>query len=413
MGIQELAAIVVTLAALFAFLNVRLIGLPTTIGVMAIALAFSLILLIAGHWGVPGIIDWAHRLLVELDFSDTVLEGMLSFLLFAGALFINLEDLARQKWVIIGLASIGVTTSILLVGTATWFLFQGLGHELAFIHCLLFGALISPTDPLAVLGILKTAGVPPSLETKIVGESLFNDGVAVVIFLVLLEMATRSSHWDASGILILFGQEVLGGALLGLIVGGLAYRMLRELDDYQVEVLITLAVVLGGYALAHALSLSGPIAMVVAGLLLGNHGRLMAMSGQTRSHLDTFWELMDEILNLVLFVLIGLEVLALSFSGLDLAAGLILIPIVLAGRFLSVGLPVTLLRPLREFSPGVVRILTWGGLRGGISVALALSLPSSEARAVLLPATYVIVLFSLLVQGLTVGRVARRLSKSQ
>jgi len=413
MGIQELAAIVVTLAAVFAFLNVRLIGLPTTIGVMLIALASSLLLLLAGQLVFPGLVAWSRDLLEALDFSETVLEGMLSFLLFAGALFVNLEDLAGQKWVIGGLASIGVITSTLLVGTATWLLFQLLGHDLAFLHCLLFGALISPTDPLAVLGILKTAGVPSSLETKIVGESLFNDGVAVVVFLVLLEMAAHGAGSMGVGeVATLFVQEALGGALLGLAVGGVAYGMLRELDNYQVEVLITLAVVLGGYALAHSLHLSGPIAMVVAGLLLGNHGRVMAMSDHTRQHLDTFWELVDEVLNLVLFVLIGLEVLVLSFGALDLAAGLILIPVVLAARFLSVSIPVTLLRPLRAFTPGVVRILTWGGLRGGISVALALSLPASEARDLLLPATYLIVLFSLLVQGLTVGRVARRLSDS-
>ena len=409
MGILELAAVVVTLAAVFAYLNHRFIGLPTTIGVMLIALAVSLALLLVGSLAAPAAADWGRHLLDRLDFSDTVLEGMLSFLLFAGALFVNLEDLARQKWLIAGLASIGVITSTLLVGGGAWLLFQALGHELPFIYCLLFGALISPTDPLAVLGILKTAGVPGTLETKIVGESLFNDGVAVVVFLVLLE-AARHGGIAPGEVGALFLQEAAGGAVFGLAVGGLAYAMLRSLDNYTVEILITLAVVMGGYALAHALHLSGPIAMVVAGLLLGNQGRVLAMSEHTRDHLDTFWELVDEILNVVLFVLIGLEVLALSFGGVDLLAGLILIPVVLAARFVSVSLPVTVLRPLRAFSPGVVRILTWGGLRGGISVALALTLPAGDARDLLLPATYVVVLFSLLVQGLSVGRVARRLA---
>lgn len=410
MGILELAALVVSLAAVFAYLNHRLIGLPTTIGVMLIALAVSLGILLLGNLAMPALADWGHRILRELDFSDTVLEGMLSFLLFAGALFVNLEDLARQKWLIAGLASLGVVTSTALVGTLTWGLLQALGLGLPFIHCLLFGALISPTDPLAVLGILKTAGVPETLETKIVGESLFNDGVAVVVFLVLLEVA-RHGGMDPAGVAGLFVQEAVGGALFGLAVGGLAYAMLRSLDSYPVEILITLAVVMGGYALAHALHLSGPIAMVVAGLLLGNQGRVLAMSERTRDHLDTFWELVDEILNAVLFVLIGLEVLALRFGGVDLVAGLLLIPVVLAARFVSVALPVTLLRARRTFSPGVIRILTWGGLRGGISVALALSLPPGEARDLLLPATYVVVLFSLAVQGLTVGRVARGLSR--
>ncbi len=401
-----------TLAAVFAYLNHRFIGLPTTIGVMLIALAVSLGILLIGNLAVPELADWGHGLLTELDFSETVLEGMLSFLLFAGALFVNLENLARQKWLIAGLASLGVLVSTGLVGTGAWLLFRGLGLELPLLHCLLFGALISPTDPIAVLGILKTAGVPETLETKIAGESLFNDGVAVVVFLVLLE-AARHGGVAPGAVAGLFVQEAVGGALFGLAVGGAAYAMLRSLDSYQVEILITLAVVMGGYALAHTLHLSGPIAMVVAGLLLGNHGRVLAMSERTRRHLDTFWELVDEILNAVLFVLIGLEVLALSFGGTDLLAGLILIPVVLAARFVSVSLPVTVLRPLRGFSPGVVRILTWGGLRGGISVALALSLPPGEARDLLLPATYLIVLFSLAVQGLTVGRVARRLGESR
>jgi len=410
MGILDLAALVVTLAAVFAYLNHRFLRLPAAIGVMLLALAASLGLLLAGT-AVPPAAEWGHRVLARMHFSDTVLEGMLSFLLFAGALFVNLEDLARQKWLIAGLASIGVVTSTLLVAAGTWLVLGGLGVELTFLQCLLFGALISPTDPLAVLGILKSAGVPRSLETKIVGESLFNDGVAVVVFLVLLE-AARHGAMPAGEVATLFAREAVGGAAFGLALGGGAYALLRSLDNYQVEILITLAVVMGGYALAHALHLSGPLAMVVAGLLLGNRGRVLAMSEHSREHLDTFWELMDEMLNVVLFVLIGLEVLALSFGATDLLAGALLIPVVLAARLASVSLPVALLKPLRNFSPGAVRILTWGGLRGGISVALALSLPAGDARDLLLPATYVIVLFSLVVQGLTVGRVARRLAAS-
>lgn len=409
MGLLDLAAVLVTLAAVFAWINHRLIGLPTTIGVMLLALALSLVIVVAGHAGFPGVEAWAEAALARVDFSATVLDGMLSFLLFAGALFVDLDRLADRRYVVGALATVGVLISTAIVGGLAWGLFHLLGVDIAFIWCLLFGALIAPTDPIAVLGILKSAGVPESLETKIVGESLFNDGIAVVVFLVVLQIAT-SGHADPGGIARLFVQEAVGGALLGFAVGWLAHRMLRGIDQYQVEILITLAVVMGGYALAHVLHLSGPIAMVVAGLLLGHHQRAQAMSVKTRQHLDDFWELVDELLNAVLFVLLGLEVLIVTFGTTELAAGLIAIPIVLAARFVAVALPVTFLRPFRDFSPGVIRILTWGGLRGGISVALVLALPPGPERELLLPVTYCIVVFSLVVQGLTVGGLARRLA---
>ncbi|MDX1604586.1 MAG: sodium:proton antiporter [Candidatus Competibacterales bacterium] len=410
MGLLDLAALLVSLAAVFAWINHRYLHLPTTIGVMVVALGISLLLLLVGHTLYPGAADWAGALLREVDFSATVLEGMLSFLLFAGAMFVNLDALRERRYIVAALASVGVLLSTVIVATLTWLLFTALGIPLPYVVCLLFGALISPTDPIAVLGILKTAGVPKSLETKIVGESLFNDGIAVVLFLVLLEVVT-TGHFDPGAVAVLFVQEALGGALFGLAIGLLVHWMLSRVDQYQVEILLTLGLVMGGYALASALHLSGPIAMVVSGLLLGNHGRVRAMSARTREHLDQFWELLDEILNAVLFVLIGLEVLALSFSGRALLAGLLVIPIVLLARLGSVSLPVYLLRPFREFSTGVIGMLTWGGLRGGISVALALTLPAGETRDLLLPVTYVVVLFSLLVQGLTVGRLARRLSR--
>ncbi len=282
-----------------------------------------------------------------------------------------------------------------------------MGLDIPFIYCLVFGALISPTDPIAVLGILKQAEAPKTLATKITGESLFNDGVAVVVFLVVAGIAAGGGEVTPGEVAMLFAQEAPGGVLFGLIAGGLAYWMLKSVDNYQVEVLITLALTTGGYALAEVLHLSAPIAIVVAGLLIGNHGRLLAMSTHTRQHLDTFWELVDEILNAVLFVLIGLEVLILALREEYLLAGLLAIPIVLLARFISVGLPIGLMRRFRRFSPNVVQILTWGGLRGGISVALALSLPASEIRDTLVVVTYSVVVFSILVQGLTIGRLVR------
>ena len=403
MRLLNLAAILITLAALFSYLNHRYLRLPTTIGVMLFALVLSLILIAFGAFD-PRIEQYAEQLLAQVDFNKALMLGMLSFLLFAGALHVNINDLARHRWVILSLASGGVLLSTFIVGTLTWWLLAAIGLQLSFAYCLLFGALISPTDPVAVLGILKTAGVPKSLETKFAGESLFNDGVAVVVFIILFRIATGGGEVSAGGIAGLFLLEALGGLLFGLGIGFAAYVMLRSVDNYQVEILITLALVMGGYALAHAMHVSGPIAIVVAGLLIGNHGRLLAMSKTTRQHLDTFWELLDEILNAVLFVLIGLEILLLVFTRQYFVAGVLAIPIVLLARLISVGLPIGLMRKLRTFSPRVVRILTWGGLRGGISVALALSLPPGSERKLIVVMTYIVVVFSIAIQGLTVGK---------
>ena len=409
MGLFDLAALVVTLAALFAFLNHRFIGLPAALGVMLIALVVSLLLLVVGESLAPNLVDWAVRSLDRLDFSATVLEGMLSFLLFAGGLFVDFETLAQRRYIVALLATLGVVLSSLVVAALAWALLPLVGAGLPFGWCLVFGALISPTDPIAVLGILKSAGVPESLETKVVGESLFNDGVAVVVFLVVLQIAATGTA-SVTEIGSLFVREALGGAALGLAAGWLAHHMLRSIDQYQVEILVTLAVVMGGYALANRLHLSGPIAMVMAGLLLGNHRQSHAMSATTRQHLYQFWELIDEILNAVLFVLLGLEVLVLDFGTAAVLAGAAMVPAVLLARLISVGAPVALLSPFRPFGRGTVPVLTWGGLRGGISVALVLSLPAGAPRDLLLPVTYCVVLFSLLVQGLTVGPLARRLA---
>ncbi len=407
MSLFEIAAILITLAALFSYLNERYIRLPTTIGLMLFALLMSLALIALGKLGL-GVEDQARSLLANIDFSTTLLHGMLAFLLFAGALHVNLEDLMQQKWFIISLATAGVLISTFIVGGLTWVTLQVLGLGLPFIYCLLFGALISPTDPIAVLGILRSAGAPKNLETQIIGESLFNDGVGVVLFIVLLRIAGGAHDMGMAEVALFFAKEALGGALFGLAAGFLAYRMLKNVDNYAVEMLITLALVTGGYALAEALHLSAPLAIVVAGLFIGNHGRTFAMSDKTVEHLDTFWELVDEILNAVLFVLIGLEVLVMQFTTGYLLAGLLAIPIVLLARLVSVSIPVGLLRLWRKFSPGVIKVMTWGGLRGGISVGLALSLPAGPERDVILTVTYTVVVFSILVQGLTIGRLFPR-----
>ena len=412
MKLFNILAILISLSAVFSYINYRFIKLPTTIGVMAISLLGSLGIAALGSLGI-GLEKDAMRLLASIDFDETLLHGMLSFLLFAGALHIDLSSLARQKWIIATLATVGIVSSTFIIGYMTWLVLHWLDIGLPLIHCLLFGALISPTDPIAVLGILKKAGVPESLETKISGESLFNDGVAVVVFLVLLQVAAGGQEVTAATVMWLFVKEALGGIVYGLIIGAIAYGMLKSVDNYQVEVLITLALVAGGYALADALHLSGPIAIVVAGLLIGNHGRLLAMSDRTRSHLDTFWELVDEVLNAVLFVLIGLEVLVLSWNQSYLLAGVLLIPLVLLARFVSVGVPVTLMRSSRTFSPHVIKILTWGGLRGGISVAMALSLPPGRHRDIILTITYAVVIFSIMVQGLTVGKLVAHAKGNQ
>ncbi|MGB6972149.1 MAG: sodium:proton antiporter [Desulfobulbales bacterium] len=408
MGLFEIIAILLTLSAFFSFINYRFLRLPNTIGVMLIGLLFSLLLLAISRF-VPGSKHWAVAMLLQIDFDETLLHGMLSFLLFAGALHVNINELRQQFRIILGLATAGVVLSTLIVGLLSWVVLNLLGFNISYIYCLLFGALISPTDPIAVLGILKKADVPKSLEIKIVGESLFNDGVGVVIFLILLETIVSGAELGIARVFRLFVQEAIGGGLLGLGVGLLAYRMLKQVDNYQVEILITLGLVTGGYALADALHLSAPIAIVVAGLLIGNHGRSFAMSEDTRQNLDTFWELADEVLNAVLFLLIGLEVMVLNYSWLNLAAALLGILIVLSARLVSVSIPIHLLKRSRSFSPHVAKILTWGGLRGGISIALALSLPVGIERDVLLAITYGVVVFSILVQGLTISPFLRKL----
>ena len=406
----DVAALLVTLTAVFSYINHRYVRLPTTIGVMAIALVLSVVLIVASALGFGSTERQLEALLARLDFNFVLMKGMLSFLLFAGALHVDLDELRKRKWPIAVLATFGVVFSTCAVGGATRLVLGVLGIELDWIYCLLFGALISPTDPIAVLGILKSVGAPKGLEIKIVGESLFNDGVALVVFLMLARVAA-GVDLTAASVAVLFLEEAVGGILFGLTIGYVAFRMLRSIDNYQVEVMITLALVLGGYALASAIHVSGPLAMVVAGLLIGNTGRSFAMSARTQEHLDTFWELVDEILNAVLFMLIGFELVVLSLEGRYLLAGCVLVPVVLLVRFVSVGVPFVIMRRFMQLSPHAIKVLTWGGIRGGISVALALALPVRPERQLILTMTYVVVLFSIVVQGLTLGRVVRSLTR--
>lgn len=405
----DILAILMTVTAVLAWVNYRFVRLPTTIGLMVISLLFSLGLVAAGGLSF-GVRELMVSLLGRVDFDDTLLHGMLGAMLFAGALHIDLNELAEERGMVAVLATAGVVISTAVVGGLSWLALGSLGQDVPVIYCLLFGALISPTDPIAVGAILRKIGLPKNLLVAISGESLFNDGVGVVVFLVLLEIAAGHQAVSGSNVLELLAVEGVGGVLYGAAVGYLAYRMLKSVDNYQVEILITLALVTGGYALAYRLHVSGPLAMVVAGLMIGNHGRAFAMSEQTRDRLDAFWELVDEFLNALLFVLIGAEVLVLTFSAPALVAGLVAVPIVLAARYVSVAVPALALRPWRRITTGTIGIMTWSGLRGGISVALALSLPAGPERDLLITMTYVVVVCSIVGQGLTISRAAARLA---
>jgi CPA1 family monovalent cation:H+ antiporter len=419
MSLFPLVSILISLAAVSSYVNHRYIKLPTTVGVMLVGLVASIVLVLVGAYA-GGFREQAAALVSRIDFNEVVLHGMLAFLLFAGAIQVNLAELGREWLPVSSLAVFGTLASTFMVGGMTWLVLGWLGLGIPVVHALLFGALISPTDPIAVLGIMKSAGAPRRLSVQVAGESLFNDGLGVVVFLVLLQIsgsdaavgnaaaAPLSIGVGAVGMLLL--KEVGGAVVLALAAGFITYRMLRRVDNYQVEVLLTLALAMGLYALADALHLSAPIAVVVAGLVVGNQGRAFAMTDKTREHVDTFWELVDEILNVVLFLLIGLELLVLPIERGWLVAGALAIPIVLAARWLSVAGIIGPLGWIGLQSRGAISILTWGGLRGAISVAMALSLPVGASRSLVLTLTYFVVVFSILIQGLTVGRVIRMTS---
>ena len=405
-----IATILILLSGIFGYINVRFLKLPNTIGLMVITIIFTLIVIALSYFD-PTLLNFEKEIISKINFRELLLEEMLSFLLFAGALHTNFSQLKVQKWPVLMFSTFGVLTSTFLVGIAMFYVLQLVGIPISFIYCLLFGALISPTDPIAVLGILKKANVPKKLETKIVGESLFNDGVGVVVFLTIFQIASfGTENITTLDVIQLFGKEVLGGILLGAILGWITYRLLKSIDDYDIEVIITLAAVMGGTVLAQKLHLSAPLAMVTAGLIVGNDTvRDSAMSETTERYVDKFWELIDILLNAILFVMIGMEMLVLVIDGDYIVAGLIAIPVILACRYLSLLIPINFFKKKLDFVPNTNLIMTWGGLRGGISIALALGLTHEMHRDLFLVITYIVVIFSIIVQGLTVGKLVDKL----
>lgn len=415
MTFLQITSLLIVLAGAFGTINYFTLKLPPAIGILIVALLASFGVLIA-DLALPhlGMADTARQMVTSIDFSDALLEGMLGLLLFAGALHVKISDLREQWRLVFLMATMGIGLSTAIVGFGFSWL-TGMPLMIAFV----FGALISPTDPVAVLGVLREANLRKSLETKIAGESLFNDGVGYVVFLVLIGLAfphgdAHGGHGDSAleGAVKLFLQEAVGGAVLGLVLGWLTFRVMRLIDDYSLEVLITLGLAFGGYELAVALHVSAPIMAVCAGLLIGDIGAKHGMSAETRKYVDAFWKLIDEILNAVLFLLIGFEVFAVAFEASFLVTGIFAIALALVARLAAVAIPVLILRPFRGFSPGVIPIMTWGGLKGGISVALALSLPPGEWKPLILTATYVVVIFSIIVQGLTVAQLANKVGRS-
>lgn len=402
-------SVLIVLAAVFSYLNGRFLKLPSTIGIMVIAMLASIILVVTGSFFPKTFLNFS-RLLEGIDFTEVLMGAMLNFLLFAGAIHIHLSDLREQRTPIMIFSTLSVVLSTVLVGSILYFIFPFVYREVPFIYCLLFGALISPTDPVAVLGILKTTNVSRSLETKVAGESLFNDGVAVVVFTILLQVAQNSEvEITAGGISWLLIKEAVGGLAGGLLIGWLVSKAMQRIDDYKIAVLLTLAAVMGGYLLARAIHISGPLMMVAAGLVIGNYGKKTAMSDTTKDYLEKFWELLDEILNAILFLFIGFELLLIENLTDYWLVGLIGIGVVLIARFFSIWIPTKVIPFKNKFSTATVKLLVWGGLRGGVSIALALSVDPGPYKNFILAITYIVVVFSILVQGLTIGKVAKKL----
>lgn len=404
--------VLVSLSAAFGYINVRFLKLPSSIGLMLITIVFTLVIFALSYFDST-LLNAEKYIITQIDFRTVLLDIMLSFMLFAGALHTNFEQLKVQRWPVLAFATLGVLVSTFLVGVAMFYVLQLIGLNIEFIYCLLFGALISPTDPIAVLGILKKANVQKKLESKIVGESLFNDGVGVVVFLTIFQIASSNTgSIEVLHIAELFGQEVIGGILLGGILGWITYSLMKSIDEYDTEVIITLAAVMLGTVIAQKFHLSAPLAMVTAGLIVGNDTvRGTAMSQITENYVDKFWELIDILLNTILFVLIGMEILVLAFEGSYVLAGLIAIPLILLCRYVSLLLPISFFQKRLDFVPNTGLIMTWGGLRGGISIALALGLTQDMHRDLFLVITYVVVVFSILIQGLTVGKLVQKLKK--
>ena len=411
----EFPALILVCVSIFGFLNHRYLKLPLTVGLVIIALVTGLgVMFLDIILPSMGVSETLKTWLNEIDFNTTLMNGMLSFLLFAGALHVDLNSLMKAKIHVSVLATVGVMISTLINGTCFYYFAQLFGFNIEYLYCLIFGVIVSPTDPVAVMALLKRLKVPKRLEAMIGGESLFNDGVAVVIFSVLLTIAFGSATgqeagaMDANAILGLFVKEAFGGALLGIVSGYLTYLLLRKVDDYVIEVIATLALVMGAYSIALNLHISGPIAMVVAGVFIGNTGRQFAMSEKSREHVTDFWHLIDEILNAALFVLIGFEVIVLSSSMDVITLSIIAVVVAVIARFSAVSIPLQFLNPIVAKEPGEISILTWAGLRGGISIALALSLPDIEIKPVILTATYAVVIFTILIQGLTIEKLIKK-----
>jgi Na+:H+ antiporter len=409
---------VITVVALSGYANHKLVHLPDTVGITAVALLVSVATIAVGQL-VPQVALWGQLVVRGLDFPALVFHGLLGLLLFAGSLHVDVAGLARARGLVVLLATVGVAISTVLVGFAFYYVTGWLGIHLSLLDSFIFGALISPTDPIAALGLLRKASVPPSLLTKITGEALFNDGTGVVLFVVLLGLAGGTQGVNlgpppgASGVAVLFAQQVVGGAVFGLGVGYAGLLLLRSVDSYTVETLITLAMATGGYAAADSLKVSAPIATVVMGLVVGS-GREYAMSELTRERLFMFWELTDDLLNLVLFGLVGLELTALAGTFREyLIPAAAALPIVLVARYVSVALPIAALRRFQRFEPHTVKLMTWAGLRGALSVALALSLPEGPPKNLIVTATYGIAIFSILIQATTVEPLARRWCNTQ
>ena len=400
-------SVLIVLASLFAYLNLRFLKLPPTIGIMLMAIVVSVVIRFSGFNLFPETTARFLHFVSEFDFTEILMGAMLNFLLFAGAIHVNFSDLRQQRLPVMIFSTVSVIISTFIIGLILFYIAPLFQLELPFVYCLLFGALISPTDPIAVLGILKKANVPKSLETKIAGESLFNDGVAVVLFAVILQVAQSDSVQISAGTVSwLLVKEAAGGILLGLLLGYTASKAIKGIDDYIVSVLITLSVVMGGYLIAHATHISGPLTMVAAGLIIGNYGKKVAMSNTTKDYLTKFWELTDEILNAILFLFIGFELLIIPDLSAHWLISTVAIIVVLFARFLSIWIP-SLIVPFKpKLSRASITMLVWGGLRGGVSIALVLSVANGAYKEILLEMTYFVVVFSIVVQGLTVGKLS-------
>ncbi|MBB71962.1 MAG: sodium:proton antiporter [Legionellales bacterium] len=416
MNFYHVVFIILSCAIMVGYLNHRYIKMPTTIAVMGSSLLVSLFLIISGQMGLHGAGRGLSNMLISINFHDLLMNGMLSFLLFAGAMSVDLHDLRHRRWEIGILASLGTIASTVLVGGLSYYLLRAIGIEIDLIHCMLFGALISPTDPIAVLAMFRQLGAPKEMSIFLEGESLFNDGVGIVIFLTLYELAFNGHDISARAVSLLFLRQAGGGIIYGLILGYVAHQLMKSADNHRLQILLTIAVATGGYAFAQILDISGPLAMVVAGIMVGNRVKELNNEGESARRLHLFWEVIDEVLNILLFVLIGFELLIITMPVNQLVAALVAVPLVLGVRFVCVALPMQYFKRKQTYFPHMVKILTWGGLRGGLAVALALALPQSEYRNLILMMTYTVVIFAILFQGMTIKPMiaqSLRLQKSQ